>query len=104
MLGSGTLSVEVSLYGGGSSPVANPANQDILYWYGANRSQLLIVILGVLSSSRAENNYCRVSSKGCIQYIEINYSEMGSAVTALLVKSGPKYCDIKDMLKRKNAK
>ena len=28
-LGSGTLSVEVSLYGGGSSPRASPANQDI---------------------------------------------------------------------------
>jgi hypothetical protein len=29
-LGSGILSVEVSLYGGGSSPRASPANQDML--------------------------------------------------------------------------
>ena len=60
MLGSGTLSVEVSLYGEGSSPPATPANQDMMVKYrdGANRL-LYSVIVGLLllvqSSSRAKN-------------------------------------------------
>ena len=41
MLGSGILSVEVSLYGGGSSPLATPANQDILVKYKDGADRLL---------------------------------------------------------------